>query len=129
MSWMQITQQLLELTGESKYADAMERLMINHVFAAQDCESGSLSISYSLNGKSLDGYFHGPIAAQQADTGLSQCHPPSHLCRKKEKSFISINTCPHNIRKGFRILKSPETIRIRKYAADHCFRESKKQKH
>ena len=40
MSWMQLTQMLLELTGETKYADAMERLMLNHVFAAQDCETG-----------------------------------------------------------------------------------------
>lgn len=27
MSWMQLTQMLLELTGDTKYADAMERLM------------------------------------------------------------------------------------------------------
>ena len=109
MSWMQLTQQLLELTGESKYADAMERLMINHVFAAQDCESGVCRYHTAPNGSKPDGYFHGPDA-QQADTGLSQCYPPS-FTQKKEKSFISINTCPHNIPERISHLKSPETIR------------------
>ena len=54
MSWMQLTQQLLELTGESKYADAMERLMINHVFAAQDCESGVCRYHTAPNGSKPD---------------------------------------------------------------------------
>ena len=60
MSWMQLTQMLLELTGESKYADAMERLMINHVFAAQDCETGSCRYHTAPNGSKPHGYFHGP---------------------------------------------------------------------
>ena len=35
MSWMELNQYLLELTGDPKYADVMERLLFNHVFAAQ----------------------------------------------------------------------------------------------
>jgi DUF1680 family protein len=60
MSWMQLTQQLLQLTGDVKYADAMERLMLNHVFAAQDCESGVCRYHTAPNGDKPGGYFHGP---------------------------------------------------------------------
>ena len=60
MSWMQLTQMLLELTGESKYADAMERLMMNHVFAAQDCETGTCRYHTAPNGTKPASYFHGP---------------------------------------------------------------------
>jgi DUF1680 family protein len=63
MSWMQLTQQLLELTGDVKYADAMERLMFNHVFAAQDCEHGVCRYHTAPNGdkpSGTHGYFHGP---------------------------------------------------------------------
>jgi DUF1680 family protein len=60
MSWMQLTQALLELTAEAKYAEAMERLMINHVFAAQDAETGVCRYHTAPNGTKPDGYFHGP---------------------------------------------------------------------
>jgi DUF1680 family protein len=60
MSWMQVTQQLLQLTGDVKYADAMERLLFNHVFAAQDCESGVCRYHTAPNGHKPGGYFHGP---------------------------------------------------------------------
>lgn len=60
MSWMQLTQQLLELTGDPKYADAIERLMINHVFAAQDSETGVCRYHTAPNGVKPDGFFHGP---------------------------------------------------------------------
>lgn len=60
MSWMQLSQMLLQLTGDTKYADAMERLMINHVFAAQDAETGSCRYHTAPNGMKPDGYFHGP---------------------------------------------------------------------
>ena len=60
MSWMQLTQNLLELTGDTKYADAMERLMINHVFAGQDAETGVCRYHTAPNGSKPDGYFHGP---------------------------------------------------------------------
>lgn len=60
MSWMQLTQDLLELTADTKYADAMERLMINHVFAAQDAHTGVCRYHTAPNGSKPDGYFHGP---------------------------------------------------------------------
>jgi DUF1680 family protein len=60
MSWMQLTQFLLELTGDVKYADAMERLMINHVFAAQSCDGGGLRYHTPPNGTKPAGYFRRP---------------------------------------------------------------------
>ena len=35
MSWMQLSEYLLELTGDTKYADVMEKVWWNQVFAAQ----------------------------------------------------------------------------------------------
>lgn len=60
MSWMQLTQELLLLTGDTKYADAIERLMFNHVFAAQDAAEGTCRYHTAPNGTKPQGYFHGP---------------------------------------------------------------------
>ena len=60
MSWMQLTQQLLQFTGNPKYADAIERLMLNHVFAAQDAHTGTCRYHTAPNGAKPAGYFHGP---------------------------------------------------------------------
>ncbi|MBS2099582.1 beta-L-arabinofuranosidase domain-containing protein [Carboxylicivirga linearis] len=60
MSWMQLTQMLLEITGDVKYADAIERLMINHVFAAQDIDEGLCRYHTAPNGTKPAGFFHGP---------------------------------------------------------------------
>ena len=60
MSWMQLTQMLLEITGDVKYADAIERLMINHVLAAQESETGVCRYHTAPNGVKPNGCFHGP---------------------------------------------------------------------
>lgn len=59
MSWMQLTQYLLELTGNPRYADAIERLMLNHVFAAQTIDGDNVRYHTPPNGTKND-YFHGP---------------------------------------------------------------------
>jgi len=59
MSWMQMTQYLLELTGNPAYADAIERLMLNHVFAAQTIDGDCNRYHTPPNGTKHD-YFHGP---------------------------------------------------------------------
>ena len=59
MSWMQLTQYLLELTGDAKYADAIENLMLNHVFAAQTIDGDCIRYHTPPNGTKND-YFHGP---------------------------------------------------------------------
>lgn len=89
MSWMQLTQMLLELTGETKYADAMERLMLNHVFAAQDCETGvcryhtapTATSRAAITATSTD-----RTVAQQADTASSPCYLRS--CMQKQRQFL-----------------------------------------
>lgn len=60
MSWLQITQYLLELTGDVKYADAMEKLLWNHVFAAQSIDGDTYRYHTAPNGVKPEGYFHGP---------------------------------------------------------------------
>jgi uncharacterized protein len=60
MSWLQVTQYLLELTGEVKYADAMEKLLWNHVFAAQSIDGDTYRYHTAPNGVKPQDYFHGP---------------------------------------------------------------------
>lgn len=59
MSWLQVTQYLLELTGEVKYADAMEKLLWNHVFAAQAIDGDTYRYHTAPNGVKPEGYYHG----------------------------------------------------------------------
>ena len=89
MSWMQLTQQLLELTGESKYADAMERLMINHVFAAQDCENGVCRYHTAPNGSKPDGYFHGPDCCTASGHRIISMLPTFIYAEKGKEFYIN----------------------------------------
>lgn len=57
MSWMQLTQYLLQLTGDVKYADAIEKLTWNHVFAAQTQDGLSCKYHTASNGVKPAGYF------------------------------------------------------------------------
>jgi len=59
MSWLQVTQYLLELTGEVKYAEAMERLLWNHVFAAQAIDGDTFRYHTAPNGQKPEGFYHG----------------------------------------------------------------------
>ena len=99
MSWMQLTQMLLELTGETKYADAMERLMLNHVFAAQDCETGVCRYHTAPNGdkpSAITATSTDRTVAQQADTASSPCYPRS--CMQKTKAISTLtSTSPPTI--------------------------------
>jgi DUF1680 family protein len=49
-SWILLNQALLELTGEAAHADAIERLMLNHVPAAQTIEGDGFRYHCPLNG-------------------------------------------------------------------------------
>ena len=60
MSWMQLNQALLELTGDTRYADVEERLLLNHVFAAQEVDGASYRYHTPPNGFKPVDYFHGP---------------------------------------------------------------------
>ncbi len=60
MSWLQLNQALLELTGQSRYADTVEQLLINHLFAAQTIDGDCNRYHTPPNGFKPDDYFHGP---------------------------------------------------------------------
>ena len=127
MSWMQLTQQLLELTGESKYADAMERLMINHVFAARDCESGVCRYHTAPNGSKPDGYFHGPDCCTASGHRIISMLPTFIYAEKGKEFYINQYMPSQYTGKDFAFEITGNYPESEKYAADHCFRESKKQ--
>lgn len=90
MSWMQLTQMLLQLTGDTKYADAMERLMINHVFAAQDAETGTCRYHTAPNGVKPEGYFHGPDCCTASGHRIIHCCLHSFM-QRRTGHFTSIS--------------------------------------
>ncbi|MCW3788934.1 beta-L-arabinofuranosidase domain-containing protein [Plebeiibacterium sediminum] len=89
MSWMQLTQMLLEITGEVKYADAIERLMINHVFAAQDAEHGSCRYHTAPNGSKPEGYFHGPDCCTASGHRIISLIPTFAFAEKGSNFYIN----------------------------------------
>ena len=60
MSWIELSQYLLELTADPVYADAIEKLLWNHLFAAQTIDGEVFRYHTPLNGAKPAGYFHGP---------------------------------------------------------------------
>jgi DUF1680 family protein len=60
LSWMQMSQGLLEITGDPAYADVMERALWNHVFASQTWEADGYRYGVPLTGWKPTMYFTGP---------------------------------------------------------------------
>jgi DUF1680 family protein len=60
MSWMQLSQYLLDLTGDPKYADAMERIGWNQVFAEQTIDGDANHYFTPPNGYTPKGYYREP---------------------------------------------------------------------
>lgn len=60
MSWMQLSQYLLSLTGDTRYADAMEKLLWNHVLAAQSCDGDGYRYNTPPNGYKPEGIYREP---------------------------------------------------------------------
>lgn len=60
MSWMQLSQALLELTGDTKYADVLERALWNQVFAAQAIDGNANRYNTPPDGVVPEGYFREP---------------------------------------------------------------------
>ena len=58
MSWIELSQYLLELTADTVYADAIERLLWNHLFAAQTADGDIFRYHTPLNGTKPAGYYH-----------------------------------------------------------------------
>ena len=60
MSWMQLSEYLLELTGDSRYADAIERIQWNQVFAEQTIDGDANHYFTPPNGYTPRGYYREP---------------------------------------------------------------------
>lgn len=50
VTWIQFNLQLLQITGESKYAEELERSVYNHLFAAENPQTGCVSYYTALQG-------------------------------------------------------------------------------
>ncbi len=51
VTWMQLTLELLRLTGKVEYAEQLERTVYNQLLAAQDARNGDICYFTPLNGK------------------------------------------------------------------------------
>ena len=89
MSWMQMSQQLLELTGDTKYADAMERLLWNHVFAAQTVDGDCNRYNTPPNGVKPDGYFREPDCCTASGHRLMSLLPEFIYTTGKDGLYIN----------------------------------------
>jgi DUF1680 family protein len=52
-TWLQLTQRLLQLTGEPRFGHEIERTVYNHLLASQDAQSGDISYYTPLVGHKL----------------------------------------------------------------------------
>ena len=66
-TWMQLNLKLLELTGEAKYADELERTIYNALLAAQEPTKGTICYFTPLNGTKPYG------AVSQGMAGVNCC--------------------------------------------------------
>ena len=60
LSWMQLSQALLEITADPVYADVMEKALWNHVFASQTWDADGYRYGVPLTGWKPTMYFTGP---------------------------------------------------------------------
>ena len=89
MSWMQLTQMLLEITGDPVYADYIERIAINHVFAAQDAQTGTCRYHTAPNGTVPGGYFHGPDCCTASGHRVISLLPTFFYARNEKTFFVN----------------------------------------
>lgn len=89
MSWMQITQSLLELTSDPKYADAIEKLLWNHVFAAQTIDGDCNRYHTAPNGYKPEGYFRNPDCCTASGHRIISLLPTFIYSTSKNAIFVN----------------------------------------
>lgn len=89
MTWMLLTQYLLELTSDVKYADAIEKLIWNHVFAAQSADGVSCKYHTAPNGFKPSGYFRGPDCCTASGGRILSMLPSFIYASKGHEIFIN----------------------------------------
>ena len=75
MSWMQLSQALLDITGDSRYADAIERIQWNNVFAEQTIDGDANHYFTPPNGFTPRGYFREPDCCMSSGPRLISMLP------------------------------------------------------
>ena len=75
MSWMQLSQALLDITGDPKYADAIERIQWNNVFAEQTIDGDANHYFTPPNGYTPKGYFREPDCCMSSGPRLISMLP------------------------------------------------------
>lgn len=89
MSWMELNQYLLELTGDPKYAEVMERLLVNHVFAAQTVDGDCYRYHTPPNGLKPSGFFHGPDCCTASGHRLTAKVPLFIYAKAKDTAIVN----------------------------------------
>jgi DUF1680 family protein len=75
MSWMQLSQELLDITGDRKYADAIERILWNNVFAEQTIDGDANHYFTPPNGYTPKGYYREPDCCMSSGERLLSLLP------------------------------------------------------
>jgi uncharacterized protein len=112
MSWMELTQYLLELTGEPRYADAIERLLFNHVFASQTVDGDCYRYHTPPNGFKPDDYFHGPDCCTGSGHRIVAMLPRFFYGQGKDEIFLNqfvASTAEFKLTSGKKVVIKQET--------------------
>jgi DUF1680 family protein len=112
MSWMELNQYLLELTGEAKYAEVMERLLVNHVFAAQTVDGDCYRYHTPPNGMKPSGFFHGPDCCTASGHRLTAKLPLFIYAQDKETAIVNqyvASSATFDLGKGQRVKIAQDT--------------------
>ncbi|HLZ85598.1 MAG TPA: beta-L-arabinofuranosidase domain-containing protein [Puia sp.] len=75
MSWMQLSQELLDIIGDPKYADAIERIQWNNVFAEQTIDGDANHYFTPPNGYTPKGYYREPDCCMSSGERLLSMLP------------------------------------------------------
>ena len=112
-----------------KYADAMERLMMNHVFAAQVIVRVGLTLIYgTLNGIGILAIISMVrIVVQPADIVFIFFVADFLLCRKWKRFLYQFSICLHDMTARTSHLKYRVTI-LKKYGTDSVLSSQNKNK-
>jgi DUF1680 family protein len=65
-AWMQLTLELLRITGEPQYASELERTIYNQLFAAQNAANGDIAPAVALEGRKNFSHALEPCVAAEA---------------------------------------------------------------
>jgi DUF1680 family protein len=117
-TWIQFSQALYYLTGNSKYIDEIEKSVYNHLFAAENPQTGCVSYYTALQGvKPYRCTIHGHCCLASVPRGIAAI--PELAITRNAKNGFSINLYSEGI------LKDSIKTSIGKMAELICIVESK----